>query len=177
MEGIYPKVFQDVYTKLTTTKMMSETRRDIRNAHQHGPAERDGDAAIRDLQRTSDPRDQRHHRERSLLVIVLSSGTQACCRLPPWDDIHIGFMRWNASPRSTGYFYRQVSYDHEPIFAAGDDAFDHQPVSGCFAMLDVAEKMGLDIMSAGVATRLGDGSDGERHDFGEGDDSATCVRR
>jgi aldehyde:ferredoxin oxidoreductase len=48
------------------------------------------------------------------------------------------------------YIYRQVSYDHEPIFAVGSML----SVENCFAVLgiiDVAEKVGLDVMSAGVA--------------------------
>jgi len=46
--------------------------------------------------------------------------------------------------------YRQVSYDHEPIFAAGSML----GVTNAFkvlALIDVTEKMGLDVMSAGVA--------------------------
>jgi aldehyde:ferredoxin oxidoreductase len=48
------------------------------------------------------------------------------------------------------YLYRQVSYDHEPIFAMGSmlgvtDAFK------VLALIDAAEKMGVDVMSAGVA--------------------------
>ncbi len=48
------------------------------------------------------------------------------------------------------YLYRQVSYDHEPMFAVGSML----AVTDCFAVLaiiDMAEKMGLDVMSAGVA--------------------------
>jgi len=48
------------------------------------------------------------------------------------------------------YLYRQVSYDHEPIFAAG--AMLH--VTNAFsvlALLDAMEREGLDVMSAGVA--------------------------
>jgi aldehyde:ferredoxin oxidoreductase len=48
------------------------------------------------------------------------------------------------------YLYRQVTYDHEPIFAMGAmlsvlDAFQ------VLSLLEVAEKAGLDVMSAGVA--------------------------
>ena len=48
------------------------------------------------------------------------------------------------------YLYRQVSYDFEPIFATGamlgvTDAFK------VLALLDAVEKVGLDVMSAGVA--------------------------
>jgi aldehyde:ferredoxin oxidoreductase len=48
------------------------------------------------------------------------------------------------------YLYRQVSYDYEPIFAVGSML----SIENCFAVLaiiDVAEKVGLDMMSAGVA--------------------------
>jgi aldehyde:ferredoxin oxidoreductase len=48
------------------------------------------------------------------------------------------------------YLYRQVSYDHEPIFAAG--AMLH--VTNAFSvlsLLDTVEREGLDVMSAGVA--------------------------
>jgi aldehyde:ferredoxin oxidoreductase len=48
------------------------------------------------------------------------------------------------------YLYRQVSYDYEPIFAVGSML----GVTDNFAVLsimDVVEKMGLDIMSGGVA--------------------------
>ena len=48
------------------------------------------------------------------------------------------------------YYFRQVSYDHEPIFAVGAML----GVTDCFQVLDLidaTEKMGLDVMSAGVA--------------------------
>jgi aldehyde:ferredoxin oxidoreductase len=48
------------------------------------------------------------------------------------------------------YLYRQVSYDHEPIFATGSML----GITNGFKVLsiiDVVEKMGLDVMSAGVA--------------------------
>jgi aldehyde:ferredoxin oxidoreductase len=63
--------------------------------------------------------------------------------------IHIGFSR-ERFQTDYRYFYRQVSYDHEPIFAAGSML----GVTDCFAVLDildVVEQMGLDVMSAGVA--------------------------
>src|SRR5512136_2650084 len=48
------------------------------------------------------------------------------------------------------YLYRQVSYDHEPIFATGSML----GVTNAFkvlSLIDISEKMGLDVMSAGVA--------------------------
>jgi Fe-S-cluster-containing dehydrogenase component len=65
-----------------------------------------------------------------------------CARACPVGCIHIGFSRekFQADYR---YFYRQVSYDHEPIFATGSML----GVTNCFAVLDiidVVEQMGLD---------------------------------
>jgi aldehyde:ferredoxin oxidoreductase len=48
------------------------------------------------------------------------------------------------------YLYRQVAYDHEPIFAVGSML----GVTNAFKVLDLidtTEKVGLDVMSAGVA--------------------------
>jgi aldehyde:ferredoxin oxidoreductase len=48
------------------------------------------------------------------------------------------------------YLYRQVSYDYEPIFATGSML----GVTNAFAVLDImdqVERMGLDVMSGGVA--------------------------
>jgi aldehyde:ferredoxin oxidoreductase len=63
--------------------------------------------------------------------------------------IHIGFVR-EKFMEPNQYLYRQVSYDHEPIFATGSmlgitDAFS------VLGIIDMVEKMGLDVMSAGVA--------------------------
>jgi aldehyde:ferredoxin oxidoreductase len=63
--------------------------------------------------------------------------------------IHIGFVR-ERFQKEHRYIYRQVSYDHEPIFAVGSML----SIENCFsvlAIIDMAEKMGLDVMSAGVA--------------------------
>jgi aldehyde:ferredoxin oxidoreductase len=63
--------------------------------------------------------------------------------------IHLGFLR-EKFKEPNQYLYRQVTYDHEPIFAMGAmlsvlDAFQ------VLTLLEMAEKAGLDVMSAGVA--------------------------
>jgi aldehyde:ferredoxin oxidoreductase len=63
--------------------------------------------------------------------------------------IHLGFVREKFKELNQ-YLYRQVTYDHEPIFAMGAmlsvlDAFQ------VLTLLEIVEKMGLDVMSAGVA--------------------------
>jgi len=48
------------------------------------------------------------------------------------------------------YLYRQVSYDHEPIFATGS-MLGMTNAFSVLGVIDMVEKMGLDVMSAGVA--------------------------
>jgi aldehyde:ferredoxin oxidoreductase len=61
----------------------------------------------------------------------------------------MGFVR-EKFRKENRYVYRQVSYDYEPIFATGSmlgvtDAF------AVLGIIDMVEKVGLDVMSAGVA--------------------------
>ena len=75
------------------------------------------------------------------------------CSGCPVGCIHIGFVRERFA-KENRYLYRQVSYDHEPIFATGSML----GVLDCFKVLDiidVVERMGLDVMSGGVALGLG----------------------
>jgi len=71
------------------------------------------------------------------------------CSGCPVGCIHIGFVR-EKFMKENRYFYHQVSYDYEPIFAMGSmlgvtDSF------AILAIIDVVERMGLDVMSGGVA--------------------------
>ena len=71
------------------------------------------------------------------------------CAGCPVGCVHLGFVR-ERFQEDHRYYYRQVSYDHEPIFAVGAML----GVTDCFQVLDLidmTEKMGLDVMSAGVA--------------------------
>ena len=141
----YAQLFQDVYQKLTATDMM-------RKYHDLGtPANVAGLNELkalpcRNLQRTSDPDIQGITGERFADAALLRSAACAGC---PVGCIHIGFVREKFMAENQ-YLYRQVSYDHEPIFAAGSmlGVMDGFSVLG---IIDVAEKAGIDIMSAGVA--------------------------
>ncbi len=141
----YPKVFQDVYTKLTTTKMMSKYH-DIGTPINMALLNGMEMLPIRNLQRTADPEISGITGEEFADNVLLRNAACAGC---PVGCIHIGFMRERFTEEHR-YFYRQVSYDHEPIFAAGAMLSITNPFQ-VLAILDVAEKMGLDIMSAGVA--------------------------
>jgi aldehyde:ferredoxin oxidoreductase len=141
----YPKLFQSVYDKMTDTDMMSKY-------HNYGTpinvAVLNGIKAlpIRNLQQTSDPNIGGITGETFAKDTLLRNAACAGC---PVGCIHIGFVRERFQEENQ-YLYRQVSYDHEPIFAIGAmlgilNAFS------VLAVLDSVEREGLDVMSAGVA--------------------------
>jgi aldehyde:ferredoxin oxidoreductase len=101
---------------------------------------------FRNLQRTSDPSAVEISGEKFAEKTLLRNAACAGC---PVGCIHLGFVR-EKFMEPNQYLYRQVSYDHEPIFAVGCMLAVTDP----FAALDImeeADKVGLDVMSAGVA--------------------------
>ena len=140
----YPKLFQDVYAKLTDTDMMSKYH-DIGTPINMAVLNEVKMLPIRNLQKTTDPSISGITGEKFAELALLRNTACAGC---PVGCIHIGFVR-ERFRKEHRYLYRQVSYDHEPIFALGSML----SVENCFevlAIIDVAEKMGLDVMSAGV---------------------------
>ncbi len=141
----YAKLFQKVHQQLTDTEMMHKY-------HNLGTAVNvavlNGLKAlpIRNLQQTTDPQIEtitgESFAERTLLRNMACAGCPVGC-------IHVGFVR-EKFMEPNQYFYRQVAYDHEPIFATGAMLGVTDP----FAVLDImdtVEQAGLDVMSAGVA--------------------------
>jgi len=142
---IYPKLFQEVYGLLTGTEMMHKY-------HNLGTAENVvvlnelKALPFRNLQRTSDPSAGEISGESFAEKTLLRNTACAGC---PVGCIHLGFVR-EKFMEPNQYLYRQVPYDHEPIFAVGCML----AVTNPFAALDImeeADKVGLDVMSAGVA--------------------------
>jgi aldehyde:ferredoxin oxidoreductase len=141
----YAKLFQNVHQQLTDTEMMVKYHNlgtaenvDVMNKLKALP--------IRNLQQTSDPEIDgitgEKFAERSLLRNMACAGCPVGC-------IHVGFVR-EKFMEPNQYFYRQVAYDYEPIFATGAMLGVTDP----FAVLDImdtVEQTGLDVMSAGVA--------------------------
>ncbi|MDP4858480.1 MAG: aldehyde ferredoxin oxidoreductase [Desulfobacterales bacterium] len=141
----YAKLFQKVHQQLTDTEMMVKYHNlgtaenvDVMNKLKALP--------IRNLQQTSDPEIDgitgEKFAERSLLRNTACAGCPVGC-------IHVGFVR-EKFMEPNQYFYRQVAYDYEPIFATGAMLGVTDP----FAVLDImdtVEQTGLDVMSAGVA--------------------------
>ncbi len=141
----YPKRFQEVYGLLTATEMMHKY-------HNLGTAENVmvlnelKALPFRNLQATSDPAAAGISGENFAAKTLLRNAACAGC---PVGCIHIGFVR-EKFMEPNQFIYRQVSYDHEPIFAVGCMLAVTDP----FAALDLmeeADKVGLDVMSAGVA--------------------------
>jgi len=141
----YAPLFQKIYGQLTETSMMDKY-------HNLGTpinvAVLNGIKAMpcRNLQRTSDEAISGITGETFADRTLLRNAACAGC---PVGCIHLGFVREKFSEPNQ-YLYRQVSYDHEPIFAMGSmlsvlDAFQ------VLTLLEIAEKEGLDVMSAGVA--------------------------
>ena len=141
----YTPLFQKIYGQFTETSMMDKY-------HNLGTpinvAVLNGIQALpcRNLQSTSNPAISgitgETFADRTLLRNTACAGCPVGC-------IHLGFVREKFSEPNQ-YLYRQVSYDHEPIFAMGSllgvmDAFQ------VLTLLEIAEKVGLDVMSAGVA--------------------------
>jgi aldehyde:ferredoxin oxidoreductase len=141
----YAKVFDKVYKDMTDTEMMSK----YHNLGTPGNVRVMNDLKalpIRNLQATADPATEGITGERFAEVALLRNAACAGC---PVGCIHIGFVRERFQEENR-YLYRQISYDHELIFAVGSML----GVMDCFEVLkliDVAEKTGLDVMSPGVA--------------------------
>lgn len=74
---------------------------------------------------------------------------QTACSGCPVGCIHIGLLR-HMFAHDHDFLYRQVSYDHETVFAQGAMLGMTQAMK-ILALLDETEKMGLDAISAGVA--------------------------
>jgi aldehyde:ferredoxin oxidoreductase len=67
----------------------------------------------------------------------------------PVGCIHVGLLREKFAEQNE-FQYRQVSYDHEPVFAAGS-MLGVTNAGGVLTLLEEMERQGLDVMSAGVA--------------------------
>lgn len=141
----YPRLFEEVHRKMTDTDMMEKY-------HNYGTlinmAVLNGIRAlpIKNLQKTSDPSIEGVTGETFARDTLLRNAACAGC---PVGCIHIGFVRERFMEENR-YLYRQVSYDHEPVFAAGA-MLNVTNAFSVLALLDAVERAGLDIMSAGVA--------------------------
>ena len=141
----YKNLFTEVHQQVTATTMMQKyhnlgtpVNMAVLNELKALP--------IRNLKETSAPEITGITGERFAEDTLLRNVACAGC---PVGCVHLGYvrLRFQADHR---YYFRQVSYDHEPIFGVGAML----GVTDCFEVLqliDMTEKMGLDVMSGGVA--------------------------
>jgi aldehyde:ferredoxin oxidoreductase len=141
----YAPLFRKIYGQVTETSMMDKYH-NLGTSINVAVLNEIRALPCRNLQKTSDPAISgitgETFAERTLLRNTACAGCPVGC-------IHLGFLREKFSEPHQ-YLYRQVTYDHEPIFAMGAmlsvlDAFQ------VLTLLEIAEKMGLDVISAGVA--------------------------
>jgi len=141
----YPKLFKEVYRKVTSTDMMSKYH-NLGTAANLQVLNELKSLPWRNLKETADPGIEGVSGERFAADTLLRNVACAGC---PVGCIHIGFVREKFLAENR-YLYRQVAYDYEPIYSTGTML----GVTDCFqvlALMDVTEKAGLDVMSAGVA--------------------------
>jgi aldehyde:ferredoxin oxidoreductase len=141
----YARLFEQLYGQLTETSMM-EKYHNLGTPVNVAVLNKIRALPCRNLQRTSDEAISgitgETFADRTLLRNTACAGCPVGC-------IHLGFLR-EKFKEPNQYLYRQVTYDHEPIFSMGAmlgvlDAFQ------VLTLLETAEKAGLDVMSAGVA--------------------------
>lgn len=140
----YSKLYRDIYRKMTATEVMHKYH-DIGTPANIASLNDMRALPIRNLQQTTDPKIAGITGERFASDVLLRNHACSGC---PVGCIHVGFVRERFTAENR-YFYLQVSYDHEPVFAVGSML----GVTDCFAVLgiiDAVEKVGLDVMSAGV---------------------------
>lgn len=141
----YRRLYEDIYAQMTATDMMSKyhslgtaANLEALNALKSLP--------WRNLQQTTDPAITGVTGERFADATLLRNAACAGC---PVGCIHVGFLR-EKFMAANQYLYRQVAYDYEPIFATGT-MLGVTDVFAVLGIMDAVEKMGLDVMSAGVA--------------------------
>ena len=140
----YPKVFQEAYAHATGKDMMKY--HDIGTPINMAVLNEIKMLPISNLQRTSDPVISSITGEQFADNVLLRNSACSGC---PVGCIHIGFVR-ERFRKEHRFLYRQASYDHEPIFAVGAMLSVIDPFH-ILAIIDIAEKVGLDVMSGGVA--------------------------
>jgi len=141
----YQKLFEKIYDQLTTTDMMKKYH-DLGTPVNVAVLNNLKALPCRNLQQTSDSQIDGITGETFAEETLLRN--QACSGCPI-GCIHLGYVR-EKFHKDHRYYFFQVAYDHEPIFATGAML----SVTNAFAVLgiiDEIDEMGLDVMSAGVA--------------------------
>ncbi|NMC50247.1 MAG: aldehyde ferredoxin oxidoreductase [Desulfovibrio sp.] len=141
----YPKLFADIHAKVTATDMM-EKYHNLGTPVNVLPLNELKSLPWRNLQATADPDAEKVSGEEFADKLLMSN---AACSGCPVGCIHVGMLREMFSDKHR-FFIRQVPYDHEPNFACGSMLGVTDPKE-ILALIDAADRHGLDVISAGVA--------------------------
>ncbi|MGO9123035.1 MAG: aldehyde ferredoxin oxidoreductase N-terminal domain-containing protein [Desulfomonilaceae bacterium] len=141
----YPDLFKTVYQEATQTPAMKKYH-DLGTPVNMLILNELKAVPWRNLQSTHDENAKNISGERFAEELLLRKTACSGC---PVGCIHVGLLREKFAEQNE-FQYRQVSYDHEPIFAAGS-MLGVTNAGGVLTLLEEMERQGLDVMSAGVA--------------------------
>ena len=141
----YASLYREVYAECTESSKMKKYH-DLGTAVNLSALNELRALPWRNLQQTSDPGihgiSGEHFAEELLLRQTACSGCPVGC-------IHVGLLRERFGEEHE-YLYRQVGYDYELIFALGS-MLGMTDADDVFRLIEDVERMGLDVISAGVA--------------------------
>ncbi len=140
----YAKLFKEIHDKVTSSGMM-EKYHNLGTPANVLPLNELKSLPWRNLAATSDPEADKISGEAFAEKLLMHNAACAGC---PVGCIHVGMVREMFST-SHRFAIHQVAYDHEPNFAAGPMLGVTDP-SEVLAINDMADRQGLDIISAGV---------------------------
>jgi aldehyde:ferredoxin oxidoreductase len=141
----YPKLYRTIYKEATQTPVMKKYH-DLGTTENMGVLNELEMLPWRNLQASHDDAVTGISGERFAEEALLRKTACAGC---PVGCIHVGLLREKFADQNE-FLYRQVSYDHEPVFAAGS-MLGMKRTSDVLVLLDEMERQGLDAISAGVA--------------------------
>lgn len=141
----YAKLFKEIHQKVTSSGMM-EKYHNLGTPANVLPLNELKSLPWRNMAATSDPEAGRISGEAFAEELLMHNAACAGC---PVGCIHVGMVRemFSASHR---FAIHKVAYDHEPNFAAGP-MLGVTDATEVLAINDMADRQGLDIISAGVA--------------------------
>ncbi|MFW6243999.1 MAG: aldehyde ferredoxin oxidoreductase C-terminal domain-containing protein, partial [Desulfovibrionales bacterium] len=141
----YAKLYKQVYKGITEPKVMRKYH-DLGTAENLAVLNELGALPWNNLQATCDEGIDQVSGERFADELLLRNTACAGC---PVGCIHVGLLREKFGD-GHDFLYRQVAYDYEPIFAVGT-MLGMKNSSKVMTLLEDVERMGLDVISAGVA--------------------------
>jgi aldehyde:ferredoxin oxidoreductase len=144
---VYPELNKEIYTQLTSTDMMKKYH-DLGTPVNMAVMNRLHALPWRNLQTTFDDENIDKISGETFAQELLLRRT--ACTGCPVGCIHVGLLREFFFKGDSDVLYRQVSYDHEPVFAAGS-MLGMTKAPDVLAVLDELERQGLDAISGGVA--------------------------